>query len=266
MARRPGWGRLIVDTPICRRGTGRGRRQRLRLGSTGADAKATLAAIAAWQVDYVVIDLGPADSTLTLDLWLAADVPVLVTLPDPASIEATYRFAKSAFVRRLRAIRGLDRLVANSSGPPPAALDLFRAVRDSGRPSRKAGTGDPALPARVRRQPDPHRARPQARGLDGVGGPAAARPPLRLPRSRRIRRDGLAGGTPTALVGRANTPKGKRRRTSSASGGGSCRSTVSASANAPRPAAALEEEQTYYEVLETEPGVSDEEVRRAYRA
>src|SRR6185369_8738044 len=28
----------------------------------------------------------------------------------------------------------------------------------------------------------------------------------------------------------------------------------------------LEEEQTYYEVLETEPGVSDEEVRRAYRA
>jgi flagellar biosynthesis protein FlhG len=28
----------------------------------------------------------------------------------------------------------------------------------------------------------------------------------------------------------------------------------------------LEEEQTYYEILETEPGVSDEEVRRAYRA
>ena len=28
----------------------------------------------------------------------------------------------------------------------------------------------------------------------------------------------------------------------------------------------LEEEQTYYEILETEPGVSDEEIRRAYRA
>ena len=27
----------------------------------------------------------------------------------------------------------------------------------------------------------------------------------------------------------------------------------------------LEEEQTYYEILETEPGVSDEEIRRAYR-
>ena len=46
-------------------------------------AKVTLAAIAALDVDYVVLDLGPPDSTLTLDLWLAADVPILVTLPDP---------------------------------------------------------------------------------------------------------------------------------------------------------------------------------------
>ena len=27
---------------------------------------------------------------------------MVVTLPDPASIEATYRFVKSAFVRKLR--------------------------------------------------------------------------------------------------------------------------------------------------------------------
>ena len=79
-------------------------------------AKVTLAAIATLDVDYVVIDLGSADSTLTLDLWLAADISILVTIPDPASIEATYRFAKSAFIRRLRTLRGLDRVLGNAAG------------------------------------------------------------------------------------------------------------------------------------------------------
>ena len=64
-----------------------------------------------------------------------------------------------------------------------------------------------------------------------------------------------------------STRRERRRRTSSAWGGGSCRSRASAIAERP-PAAPLrlEEEQTYYEILETEPGVSDEEVRRAYRS
>ena len=63
-----------------------------------------------------------------------------------------------------------------------------------------------------------------------------------------------------------STPTAKRRRTSNAWGGACCPWTASASASA-RSTAPLrpEEEQTYYEILETEPGVSDEEIRRAYR-
>src|SRR5262249_60972356 len=116
-------------------------------------AKGTLAAIAALDVDYVIVDLGPADSTLTIDIWLGADIPVLVTLPDPASIDAMYRFAKSAFVRRLRSVRGLDRLVGNPIGPPPAALDLYRTVRQAGAPTEK-------LEQEIRRYRPPSRVNP----------------------------------------------------------------------------------------------------------
>src|SRR6185436_3459886 len=100
-------------------------------------AKGVMAAIGELEVDFVVLDLGPPDSTMVLDLWLAADVPVLVTLPDPASIEATYRFVKSGFVRRLRTTRGLDKLITNPQGPPRAALDLFRAARESAGPAER---------------------------------------------------------------------------------------------------------------------------------
>src|SRR6185312_16193326 len=128
---------LIVDTPIAGVGLVGGEGSAFGTTRPKQTAKATLAAIAALDVDYVIVDLGPADSTLTLDLWLGADVPVLVTLPEPASVESTYRFAKSAFLRRLRSIRGLDRLVASSNGPPAAALDLYRSVKVAGSPTDK---------------------------------------------------------------------------------------------------------------------------------
>ena len=127
-----GLGELITDTPVAGVGLIAGDGSAFGAARPRMTAKVTLAAIAALDVDYVVLDLGPPDSTLTLDLWLAADIPILVSIPDPASIEATYRFAKSAFVRRLRTIRGLDRLIPNASGPPPGALDIYRAIKESG--------------------------------------------------------------------------------------------------------------------------------------
>ena len=97
-----GLGELIADTPVAGVGLIAGEGSAFGAARPRMTAKVTLAAIAALDVDYVVLDLGPPDSTLTLDLWLAADISILVTIPDPASIEATYRFAKSAFIRRLR--------------------------------------------------------------------------------------------------------------------------------------------------------------------
>ena len=40
-------------------------------------------------------------------------------------------------MRRLRTTRGLDRLIANAAGPPPAALDIYRAIRESGGPAER---------------------------------------------------------------------------------------------------------------------------------
>ena len=101
-ARVDGLTELIVDTPVAGVGLIGGEGSAFGATRPKQTPKSILAALAALEFDWIVLDLGPPDSTLVLDLWLAADVPILVTLPDPASIEATYRFVKSGFVRRLR--------------------------------------------------------------------------------------------------------------------------------------------------------------------
>jgi flagellar biosynthesis protein FlhG len=51
--------------------------------------------------DRVIVDLGAGSSLATLDLFCAAHVPVVVSLPEPTSVENLYRFLKAAFLRRL---------------------------------------------------------------------------------------------------------------------------------------------------------------------
>jgi flagellar biosynthesis protein FlhG len=263
-ARVEGLAELIVDTPVAGVGLVGGEGSAFGGPRPKQTAKGILAAIEALEVDYVVLDLGPPDSTLGLDLWLAADVPVLVTLPDPASIEATYRFVKSGFVRRLRATRGLDKLVTNPQGPPRAALDLFRTAKEGGGPAER-------LEQEIRRY-RPRFIVNQTRTLPDLklGGwmQAAARRRLGHPLEylghvesdetvwlAARRRRPLMAEYPEAKVAK-NIERIARR-------------VLSQSADAERAAPLgplrLEEDQTYYEILETEPGVSDEEVRRAYR-
>ncbi|HEX4403370.1 MAG TPA: helix-turn-helix domain-containing protein [Polyangia bacterium] len=258
---------LIVDTPVA--GVGLIGGEGSAFGSTRPKqtAKSILAAIHDLEVDYVVLDLGPPDSTLVLDLWLAADVPVIVTLPDPASIEATYRFVKSGFVRRLRTTRGLDKLVTNPQGPPRAALDLYRAARDGAGPAER-------LEQEIRRY-RPRFIVNQTRTLPDLklGGwmQAAARRRLghafdylgHVESDETVwlaarRRRPLMAEYPEAKVAK-NIERIARRVLSQGSQGSDGERTATTGPMR------LEEEQTYYEILETEPGVSDEEVRRAYR-
>jgi flagellar biosynthesis protein FlhG len=259
-----GLNELIVDTPVA--GVGLVGGEGAAFGSTRPKqtAKGVLAAIGELEVDFVVLDLGPPDSTMVLDLWLAADVPVLVTLPDPASIEATYRFVKSGFVRRLRTTRGLDKLVTNPQGPPRAALDLYRVAREGAGPAER-------LEQEIRRY-RPRFIVNQTRTLPDLklGNWMAAAARRRLGHSfdylghvesdetvwlAARRRRPLMAEYPDAKVAK-NIERIARR-------------VLSQGGDGERPAATgplrLEEEQTYYEILETEPGVSDEEVRRAYR-
>lgn len=54
------------------------------------------------EADYIILDLGAGTSFNTLDFFLLADRGIVSVVPDPTSIENTYRFLKCATVRRLR--------------------------------------------------------------------------------------------------------------------------------------------------------------------
>jgi flagellar biosynthesis protein FlhG len=86
--------------------------------------------------DYLVIDVGPGMGPFAVDTLLGADVPICVAVPEPPAIEATYRFARAAFRRRLRRsllrdrfrLPIIDRAIAEV-GMLPAPIDVVRALQ-----------------------------------------------------------------------------------------------------------------------------------------
>lgn len=92
--------------------------------------------------DWVVVDLGPGMSSPTLDLFLAADVGVIVAVPDPTSIELMHRFVKAAFGKHLEH-RGLAHLVAGKSPREfeqgaPSALEVYLGAVEARAPELDA--------------------------------------------------------------------------------------------------------------------------------
>jgi flagellar biosynthesis protein FlhG len=94
-----------------------------------------LSALRGLPADYLVIDVGPGHADLALDLMLAANVAVAVTVPEPAAIETTYRFLRAAFRRRLSRALARDKLrtalVERSLmdlGTLPAPIDLVHRL------------------------------------------------------------------------------------------------------------------------------------------
>lgn len=90
-----------------------------------------LAALRALPAEYLVIDVGPGQSDLAVDVMLAADVPIAVTVPEPPAVETTYRFLRAMFRRRLRRALVRDKLRASildraltEMGALPAPIDL----------------------------------------------------------------------------------------------------------------------------------------------
>jgi flagellar biosynthesis protein FlhG len=57
--------------------------------------------------DYVLLDLGAGTTLNTLDFFISADQGILVALPEPTSIENTYRFIKSVYHRKLKTVEDL---------------------------------------------------------------------------------------------------------------------------------------------------------------
>ncbi len=56
------------------------------------------------ECDYLIADTGSGACFDVIDLFLSADVGILVTTPELSSIELTYRFLKSLFYRQLRTL------------------------------------------------------------------------------------------------------------------------------------------------------------------
>jgi len=91
--------------------------------------------VRALPVEYLVVDVGPGNGHFALDVMLAADVPIAVTVPEPPAIEATYRFLRATFRRRLRRallrdrfrLAVIERAIADL-GALPAPIALVRAV------------------------------------------------------------------------------------------------------------------------------------------
>lgn len=85
--------------------------------------------------DWVVVDLGPGFGAPVLELFLEADIQLLIAVPDPTSVELMHRFVRAAFLRRLER-KGLahlakipDKQPSDFEGGAPSALDIYlRAV------------------------------------------------------------------------------------------------------------------------------------------
>jgi flagellar biosynthesis protein FlhG len=94
-------------------------------------------------VDYLICDLPPGSGLLALDFFLVAQVGLLVVMPEPTSVENTFRFIKSAFLRRLKEVRGLDPMQTArdgmNEGGIPSPLDVWNAAK----------ARDPAIAERV---------------------------------------------------------------------------------------------------------------------
>lgn len=212
--------------------------------------------------DYLICDLPPGSGFIALDFFLVAHLGILVVVPEPTSVENTFRFIKSAFLRRLRDIQKVDKLPVDRTfeGGMPSPLDLYYAVKES----------DPPLAARILDEIQRFRPRlvvNQTRTRADLDLGAQLRSAGRRRLGLNIdylghlesddavwlavrKRRPLIVDHPEAKVSK-NVERIVRRLLATEQG--------ERAFDPPR----RTEEQTLYEVLEIDPGASDEEIRRA---
>ncbi len=87
-------------------------------------------------VDYVVIDLSSGTGFNALDIFLSADLNVVMTSPEPTACESCFRLIKSAFVRKVRQREGLKQILddlypsAYCGIPTPHQIYILARERD----------------------------------------------------------------------------------------------------------------------------------------
>lgn len=85
--------------------------------------------------DFLVVDVGPGHGSFSVDMMLASDIPIAITVPEPPAIETTYRFLRAAYRRRLRQAITRDRFRLNllerglrEIGSLPSPIELVRVL------------------------------------------------------------------------------------------------------------------------------------------
>lgn len=80
-----------------------GARDSLDIADAGTAAISRLEdALLELDYDYVLLDIAPGTSSNMLEFFLMSDAGLLVTTPEPTSIENTYRFLKCLFLKRIK--------------------------------------------------------------------------------------------------------------------------------------------------------------------
>lgn len=224
------------------------------------------------EVDYVLLDLGAGTATSTLDLFLGADLGIVVTNPDPPSVEGAYRFARAAFHRRLRRsllkdrfrLRILDR--AQRSLPPlPSPQELVRALArfDTGlahTAARELATIRPRLVL------NGARARADAELGHAMTDMAARYLGVHFDYAGHIERDDtvwLSTSRRTPLL--IDSPGSKSARNIERIARRVLALVARKNDEQPEEISLLSPEPTLYDVLLTHRGAADDELRRAYR-
>lgn len=100
---------LLVTTPIANLKIISGAQDELGMANLkNMHKNEIIEKLQALDADYILLDLGAGTAFNTIDFFINADKGILVVLPEPTSIENTYRFIKSVFYRRLKTIEGIE--------------------------------------------------------------------------------------------------------------------------------------------------------------
>ena len=130
---------LLVPTPVKNLSIISGAQDELGIANLKQMHKnKILSKLGSLDADYVLLDLGAGTTFNTLDFFISADKGVLVILPEPTSIENTYRFIKSVYHRRLKMIEELldiqplinQAMNAKINTPQSTPVDLVKRIAE----------------------------------------------------------------------------------------------------------------------------------------
>jgi flagellar biosynthesis protein FlhG len=231
-----------------------------------------LGALMGLGVDCVVVDVGAGHGDGPVDVMLAADVPIAVTVPEPPAVEATYRFLRAMFRRRLRRSLQRDKMrfallnrSMESLGALPAPLELVHVLARTDRSLAELAWAQ-AQALRVQLVVNQTRVRPDSELGAWMSGIAARHYGVALDELGHVEHDDTVWLTvrhnKPLLV---DSPTSKSARNVERIARRVLALTMSKPADRPAQTPMPTAEPTLYTVLGVSRSASDEEVRRAYK-